>query len=82
MKCDSCIYRGLHEMITSNGGYSYSSDIPCQRCIHYLNPKDEYRQISQPVGWRCPECGMIMSPSQIVCINSPHLKTIDSDSTG
>ena len=53
MKCDSCIYHSLHEMITSagyntsKGGYSYSSDIPCQRCIRYLNPKDEYRQISQ-----------------------------------
>lgn len=42
MKCDFCIYHSLYEMITSSRGYSYSADIPCQRCIRFLNPKDEY----------------------------------------
>ena len=40
-KCKTCGHYELYKMITSEGAWGGSMDIPCFRCIHYVN-NDEF----------------------------------------
>jgi len=45
-KCKTCGHYGLYKMITSESAWGGSMDIPCFRCIHYIN-NDEFVAIRE-----------------------------------
>ena len=42
MECNTCGHYELYKMLTSGQSYSYSGDIPCIRCKHYLEPQSQH----------------------------------------
>lgn len=40
--CSQCKYWSLFQTVSSRKPYSYSGDIPCLRCKHFLDERDEF----------------------------------------
>lgn len=51
-KCETCLHKSLHDMITSGKSYGYGGPIPCFNCSSYVKFIDRY----EPTGIAKPEC--------------------------
>jgi len=45
-KCKECCHYDFYKMITS-GPYSYSGEIPCNRCVHFSFVEDNFEPIAK-----------------------------------